>query len=129
MAPHVKNEHAKLLRKSQQLLNELAKKDPDTVLAYRACLKALELYSAQKDERYAKIRSTKEAIRSALEFEGTFLPKRVLAKRLMDGGFQVDPEFGPNLLVASMDKNIQRGHFVKDADGQIGLPEWLDEKR
>jgi hypothetical protein len=101
MGTHVKNERVRLLRRMEQLLNKLEEKDPDTVKEFRAARAALDVYGAPSDSRYARIRSTKEAIRAALEYEGDWQNKRELAHKLMEGGVQVDPEFGLKLIVES----------------------------
>lgn len=124
MAPHVKNERVKLLRLMAQALNKLAEVDPETVDKYRSARAAFDALGMPEDQKYARIRSTKAAVIACLEHEKQWLPKRVIADLLFRGGFVMDEEYGPQLVVANIDKNIQRKHFVVDSEGRVGLPSW-----
>ncbi len=128
MPPHIKNERARLLRRREQLLDHLAQHDPDAVQEFRSISAALQVMEAPESGRYARFRSYKDAITSLLEFEGQWLSKRVIADKLFRGGFIMDPEIGPRLVIDNLNKNIQRGNFAADENGYVGLNEWGKDK-
>lgn len=121
---HIKNERAKYERRMENALDKLALLDPETVAEFRAARAAVLELNTPAEERYARIRSTKDAIRACLEHEQQWLAKKVIADLLHRGGFPMDPQRGRYLVVANIDKNVQRGHFVVNEDGNVGLPEW-----
>jgi hypothetical protein len=123
MAKHVKNERARLVRRMEQALTRLAELDPETVAEFRAARAGLEAIDSPEEERYLRIRGTKDAVNACLEFEGKPLPKLVIADKLFSGGFVTHPTLGRRLIVQAIDKNIQRGNYVFE-DDLVYLPKW-----
>jgi len=129
MALHTKHERARLVRTMEQLLKSWEKLDPESAAKYRAAEAALKVLVAPGDGRYRQFRGTADAVRACLEFEKKWLPRQVIADKLFDGGFVMDPEFGRRLVVKSITTSIGRGIFVEDAEKLVGLPEWEHKDR
>ena len=124
MPPHVKNERARLERRREKVLADLAAKDSELVKELRAIDAGLAALASETAEIYLRIRSPKLAIRAALERAGKPLTRREIVEDLYHGGFPMDAEKGRQLMGDSIRLNLSRGHFVQNPDETISLPEW-----
>ena len=113
-----------LAQRREQILARLQVVAPDEIAALRTVDAAIAALTKDHTSLYSGISGSSKAITACLKHNMRFLSKKSVVDQLFEGGFDLEGENAPRLLHYVMSKGVQRGTFVEDHDGLLGLPEF-----